>query len=69
MPIPESQRNTVQVKLRLDPETAARLRWVAHLWGVSLGDVVEAGLDALDGKPRGATDQQKTAAKSTKGKR
>jgi hypothetical protein len=53
MNIPESQRYTEQVKLRLDPEVAARLRGIAHAWGETLGEVVEAALDALDGKGRG----------------
>lgn len=48
--IPESQRHTEQVKLRLDPEVAARLRGIAVAWKSTLAEVVEAALDALEGK-------------------
>jgi hypothetical protein len=39
--IPEAQRNTEAIKLRLAPEVAARLRGLAHVWGLGLAETVE----------------------------
>jgi hypothetical protein len=49
--IPESQRRTERVVLRLDPEVAARLRSIASAWHVTLAEVVTDALDALKKKP------------------
>jgi hypothetical protein len=48
--IPESQRNTEQVKVRLDPYTAARLRALAAHWEMTMGEIVKVGLISLIGK-------------------
>jgi hypothetical protein len=45
--VPESQRHTERVILRLDPEVAARLRAIAAAWHVTLAEVVTDALDAL----------------------
>lgn len=48
--IPESMRKTEAVKLRLAPETAARLRGRAEASGVSLSDYVTALIPSRDPK-------------------
>jgi hypothetical protein len=40
MPVPEGQRRTVQVKLRLPPAAAAALRALAEKHGISISEVV-----------------------------
>ncbi len=40
MPVPEGQRRTVQVKLRLSPAAAAELRRLATHHGISVSEVV-----------------------------
>ncbi len=40
MPVPEAQRRTVQVKLRLPPEAAVALRALAEKHGVSISECV-----------------------------
>lgn len=45
--IPESQRHTVSLKLRLPPDVAERLRELAAARGVTLGAAVGLALDAL----------------------
>lgn len=40
MPVPEGQRRTVQVKLRLPPDAAAALRALAEKHGISISEVV-----------------------------
>jgi hypothetical protein len=50
--VPESQRHTERVILRLDPEVAARLRAIAAAWHVTLAEVVTDALDALRRAPR-----------------
>ena len=52
MNVPESQRHTERVILRLDPEVAARLRAIATAWHVTLAEVVTDALDALKKAPR-----------------
>lgn len=52
--VPESQRHTERVILRLDPEVAARLRAIAAAWHVTLAEVVTDALDALKKTPRQA---------------
>jgi hypothetical protein len=52
--VPESQRHTERVILRLDPEVAARLRTIATAWHVTLAEVVTDALDALKKAPRRA---------------
>lgn len=49
--VPESQRHTERVILRLDPEVAARLRAIAAAWHVTLAEVVTDALDALKKAP------------------
>lgn len=49
--VPESQRHTERVILRLDPEVAARLRAIADAWHVTLAEVVTDALDALKKTP------------------
>lgn len=46
--IPDSQRHTRKVTVRVDPELEARWRAVASARGSTLGEVVEDGLDALE---------------------
>jgi uncharacterized protein (DUF4415 family) len=50
--VPESQRHTERVILRLDPDVAARLRSIATAWHVTLAEVVTDALDALKQAPR-----------------
>jgi hypothetical protein len=45
--VPESQRHTERVILRLEPEVAARLRAIAAAWHVTLAEVVTDALDTL----------------------
>jgi uncharacterized protein (DUF4415 family) len=52
MNVPESQRHTERVILRLDPDVAARLRSIAEAWHVTLAEVVTDALDALKKVPR-----------------
>lgn len=40
MSVPEGQRRTVQVKLRLPPEAAEKLRTLAEKHGVTLSELV-----------------------------
>lgn len=40
MPVPEGQRRTVQVKLRLSPEAATKLRALAEKHGISVSELV-----------------------------
>jgi hypothetical protein len=40
MAVPEGQRHTVQVKLRLPPEAAAALRALAEERGMTISEVV-----------------------------
>jgi len=47
MNVPEAQRHTDRVMLRLDPEVAGRLRAIAAAWHVTLAEVVTDALDAL----------------------
>lgn len=53
--VPESQRHTERVILRLDPDVAARLRAIAAAWHVTLAEVVTDALDALKKAPRKPT--------------
>ena len=55
MNVPESQRHTERVILRLDPDVAARLRAIAEAWHVTLAEVVTDALDALKKAPRKAS--------------
>lgn len=52
--IPEAARNTVAIKLRLRPETAAEVKRLAKHWGCPASYVVEAMMymagRALEGK-------------------
>ncbi len=52
--IPDCERHTLRVTLRLDPEVAESLRAYALAWGCTLADVVETALSLLDsrGRPR-----------------
>ncbi len=43
--IPEEQRHTVAVKLRLRPEAAAFLDGLAHRWGLTMSATVERLLE------------------------
>ena len=52
MNVPESQRHTERVILRLDPDVAARLRAIAAAWHVTLAEVVTDALDALRNAPQ-----------------
>ena len=53
--VPESQRHTERVILRLDPDVAARLRAIAAAWHVTMAEVVTDALDALRKLPRKPT--------------
>lgn len=46
--IPDSQRHTKAVLLRLRPETATRLRELAAEHGTSLANVVSVAIDIAD---------------------
>jgi hypothetical protein len=46
--IPESERNTVAVKLRLSPETAETLRELAELHGCTMSKLVDLAVSLLD---------------------
>lgn len=48
--VPEAQRHTERVILRLDPDVAARLRAIASAWHVTLAEVVTDALDMLKAK-------------------
>ena len=52
MNVPESQRHTERVILRLDPDVAARLRAIAAAWHVTLAEVVTDALDKLTKAPQ-----------------
>jgi hypothetical protein len=49
--VPEAQRHSERVTLRLDPDVAARLRTIATAWHVTLAEVVTDALDALKKAP------------------
>ena len=51
MTVPETQRRTVQVKLRLRPEAAAALRALAEKHGITVSEVV-ARMVTPEGKER-----------------
>ncbi len=48
--VPDSQRHTTKVTLRLDPATAKRLRAHAKRGAITMGAVITAALNALEGK-------------------
>lgn len=45
--VPEDARHTVQLKVRCSPELAERARMVTKKKGVTLADVLEAGVAVL----------------------
>lgn len=50
MYVPDSQRHTAKVTLRLDPMTAKRLRALATKRDLTMGEVIGLALDALEGR-------------------
>ena len=50
MNVPEDQRSTEAIKLRLQPEVAARFRALALAWGLTLAETVEELLARVVGE-------------------
>jgi hypothetical protein len=48
--IPNAQRHTVQILLRLPPEVDERIRELAEQWGITLAGVVGRLLDEHDAR-------------------
>lgn len=51
--IGDHERNTVKVTLRLDPDTAENLKRIALAWKSTMGEVVEAAIEALEARGSG----------------
>lgn len=49
--IPEAERNTERVTVRLDPEAMELLRHYAKAWKCPMSDVIETALEALKSDP------------------